>query len=76
MNMATLSRIVRDHRTGVVHLPHEQFMVLDTRENLGRTLIRIKWQAGGESMLLAEDIEQATAEVAESFAGLAQQGGC
>jgi hypothetical protein len=26
-------------------------------ENLGRTLIKIKWQAGGESAILPGDIE-------------------
>jgi len=26
-------------------------------ENLGRTLIKIKWQAGGESVLLPDDID-------------------
>jgi hypothetical protein len=26
-------------------------------ENLGRSLIKIKWQAGGESVLLSDDID-------------------
>jgi len=26
-------------------------------ENLGRSLIKIKWQAGGESVLLPDDID-------------------
>jgi len=57
MTTASLARIVRDHRTGEVHLPHEPVAVLGITENLGRTLIKIKWQAGGESILLADDIE-------------------
>lgn len=57
MTMATLSRMVRDHRTGQVHMPHEPVAVLGVMQNLGRTLIKIKWPAGGESVLFPEDIE-------------------
>jgi|HubBroStandDraft_4_1064222.scaffolds.fasta_scaffold321013_1 hypothetical protein len=57
MTSASLSRMVRDHRTGQVHMPHESVAVLGVMQNLGRTLIKIKWQAGGESVLLPEDIE-------------------
>ena len=54
---ATLLRMVRDPRTGEVHLPHEPLSIIRTMENLGRTLIKIKWQAGGESVLLPDDID-------------------
>ena len=54
---ATLLRIVRDPRTGEVHMPHEPLSIIRTMENLGRTLIKIKWQAGGESVLLPDDID-------------------
>src|SRR5258708_20761264 len=54
---ATLQRMVRDPRTGEVHLPHEPLSIIRTMENLGRTLIKIKWQAGGESVLLPDDID-------------------
>jgi hypothetical protein len=54
---ATLLRIVRDPRTGEVHVPHEPLSIIRTMENLGRTLIKIKWQAGGESVLLPDDID-------------------
>ena len=54
---ATLLRIVRDPRTGEVHLPHEPLSIIRTMENLGRTLIKIKWQAGGESVLLPDGID-------------------
>jgi hypothetical protein len=57
VNTATLSRLIRDHRTGQVHLPHEMVMVLGLSENLGRTLIKVKWPTGGESVLLPDDIE-------------------
>ena len=49
--------MVRDPRTGEVHLPHEPLSIIRTMENLGRTLIKIKWQAGGESVLFPDDID-------------------
>jgi hypothetical protein len=54
---ATLLRLVRDPRSGEVHVPHEPLSIIRTMENLGRTLIKIKWQAGGESVLLPDDID-------------------
>ena len=54
---ATLLRLVRDPRTGEVHMPHEPLSIIRTMENLGRTLIKIKRQAGGESVLLPDDID-------------------
>ena len=54
---ATLLRMVRDPRSGEVHVPHEPLSIIRTMENLGRTLIKIKWQAGGESVLLPDDID-------------------
>jgi hypothetical protein len=57
MTTASLARMVRDHRTGEVHLPHETVAVLQTMQNLGRALFKIKWETGGESMLVADDLE-------------------
>ena len=53
---ATLQRMVRDPRTGEVHMPHEPLSIVRTMENLGRALIKIRWQAGGESVLVPDDI--------------------
>ncbi|HEY2124609.1 MAG TPA: hypothetical protein VGG94_04010 [Chthoniobacterales bacterium] len=52
--------MVRDHRTGLVHPPHEPIEVLGITQNLGRTLIRIKWPTGEESLLLTDDIDRAS----------------
>jgi hypothetical protein len=41
VNTATLSRMIRDHRTGQVHLPHEVVTVLGMSENLRRDYGRI-----------------------------------
>jgi hypothetical protein len=49
--------MVRDPRTGEVHMPQEPLSIIRTMENLGRTLIKIRWQAGGESVLLPDDID-------------------
>jgi hypothetical protein len=35
---ATLQRMVRDPRTGEVHMPHEPLSIIRTMENLGRTV--------------------------------------
>lgn len=58
MTTASLGRIVRDHRTGEVHIPHETVAILAITKNLGRTLFKVKWQAGGESVLLADDLAE------------------
>jgi len=57
MTMASLARMVRDHRTGQIRLPHEEVSVLRITENLGRTLFKVRWETGGESVLLAQDLE-------------------
>lgn len=54
---ATLQRMVRDPRTGEVHVAHEALSIVRIMENLGRTLIKIRWQTGGESVLLPDDID-------------------
>ncbi len=54
---ATPQGMVRDPRTGEVHMPHKALSIIRTMENLDRTLIKIKWQAGAESVLLPDDID-------------------
>ena len=49
--------MVRDPQTGEVHMPYEPLSIIRTMENLGRTLIDIKWQAGGESVLLPDNVD-------------------
>ena len=56
MTTASLRRMVRDHRTGAVRVPHEPVAIPGVTKNLGRTLFKVKWQAGGESVLLADDL--------------------
>jgi hypothetical protein len=58
MNMATLTKWVRDPRSGQVHLPREEVTVMGVVRNLDRTLLKVRWQAGGECFLFAEELEE------------------
>jgi hypothetical protein len=58
MTTATLLKVVRDPRSGEVHLPSEQVAVLSVMRNLDRTLLRVKWQSGGDCVVFPEDLEQ------------------
>lgn len=57
MTTATLQKLVRDPRSGEVHLPHERVQVLGVMRNLDRILLRVKWQRGGDCILFPDDIE-------------------
>ncbi len=57
MTTATLQKLVRDPRSGEVHLPHERVEILHVMRNLDRTLLRVKWQRGGDCIVFPDDIE-------------------
>jgi len=57
MMTATLQKLVRDPRTGEVHLPHERVEILGVLRNLDRTLLRVKWQTGSDCIVFPDDIE-------------------
>jgi hypothetical protein len=57
MTMATLQKLVRDPRSGEVHLPHECVEILHVIRNLDRTLLRVKWKKGGDCIVFPNDIE-------------------
>jgi hypothetical protein len=59
MAMATLQKLVRDPRSSEVHLPHECVEILGIMRNLDRTLLRVKWQRGGDCIVFPDDIEDA-----------------
>jgi hypothetical protein len=44
MATATLQKLVRDPRSGEVHLPHERVQLLGVVRNLDRILLRVKWR--------------------------------
>jgi len=57
MSTATLTRMVRDPRSGEIHLPNETVAVLSVIRNLDRTLLKVRWQAGGDCVVFPDDLE-------------------
>jgi hypothetical protein len=58
MTTATLVKVVRDPRSGEVHLPNEQVAIMSVIHNLDRTLLKARWQAGGNCMVFPEDLNE------------------
>jgi hypothetical protein len=58
MNKATLVKWVRDPRSGEVHRPSEEVRVMAVICNMGRTLVKVRWQAAGGSVVFPEELAQ------------------
>ena len=58
MQTTTLVRIVRDPRSGEVHAPNERVAILAIIQNLNRTLLRARWEAGGDCVIFPEDVDE------------------
>jgi hypothetical protein len=58
MDTATLAKWVRDPRSGQVHLPSEQVTVVGVIRNLDRTLMKVRWQAGGDCVVFPEELAE------------------
>jgi hypothetical protein len=58
MQTTTLVRIVRDPRSGEVHAPNERVAILAIVQNLNRTLLRVRWEAGGECVIFPNDVDE------------------
>jgi len=58
MNTATLVKWVRDPRSGEVHLPSEEVTIIGVMRNLDRTLMKVRWQAGGDCVLFPENLAE------------------
>jgi hypothetical protein len=58
MTTATLVKVVRDPRSGEVHLPNEQVAIMSIMRNLDRTLLKVRWQAGGNCVVFPEDLDE------------------
>jgi hypothetical protein len=56
MQTATLAKIVRDPRSGEVHVPNERVAILAVMQNLNRTLLKVRWRAGGDCVIFPEDL--------------------
>jgi hypothetical protein len=58
MNTAALVKLVRDPRSGEVHLPSEEVTVIGVIRNLDRTLMKVRWQAGGDCVVFPEELAE------------------
>ena len=58
MTTASLVKVVRDPRSGEIHLPREQVAIMSVRRNLDRTLLKVRWQAGGNCVVFPEDLDE------------------
>ena len=58
MTTATLLRVVRDPRSGEVHRPNEQVAIVSILRSLDRTLLKARWQSGGDCLVFPEDLEE------------------
>ena len=58
MNTATLLKSVRDPRSGEVHRPSEQVTIMSVMHNLDRTLMKVRWQAGGDCVVFPEELAE------------------
>ncbi len=56
MNTATLVKWVRDPRSGEVHLPSEEVTIMGVMRNMDRTLMKVRWQAGGDCVVFPEEL--------------------
>ena len=60
MQTTTLVRIVRDPRSGEVHVPNERVAILAITQNLDRTLLRERWEAGDDCVIFPDDVDEKT----------------
>jgi hypothetical protein len=60
MQTATLAKIVRDPRSGEVHVPNERVAILAITQNLDRTLLKVRWEAGGDCVIFPDDVAEKT----------------
>jgi hypothetical protein len=58
VNTTTRVKWVRDSRSGEVHRPSEEVTVMAIIRNMGRTLVKVRWQAGGDCMVFPEEIAE------------------
>jgi hypothetical protein len=58
MNTATLVTSVRDPRSGEVHLPSEEVTIMSVMRNLDRTLMKVRWNAGGDCVVFPEELSE------------------
>jgi hypothetical protein len=45
-------------RSGEVHLPSEEVTIIGVIRNLDRTLMKVRWQAGGYCVVFPEELAE------------------
>ena len=63
---ATLVKIVRDPRSGEVHVPKERVAILAVIQNLNRTLLKVRWEAGGDCVIFPDDVDEKRCPLSDS----------
>ena len=63
---ATLVKIVRDPRSGEVHVPKERVAILAVIQNLNRTLLKVRWEAGGDCVVFPDDVDEKRCALSDS----------
>ena len=58
MQTATLAKIVRDPRSGEVHVPNERVAILAITQNLDRILLKVRWEGGGDCVIFPDDVDE------------------
>lgn len=58
MQTVTLAKIVRDPRSGEIHVPNERVAILAVTQNFNRTLLKLRWRAGGDCVIFPEDLNK------------------
>ncbi len=58
MNKAPLVKWVRDPRSEEIHLPNEEVTIVSVIRNLDRTLMKVRWQAGGDCAVFPEELAE------------------
>jgi len=54
---AILAKWVRDPRSGELHHRSEEVTIMSVTRNLDRTLLKVRWQGGGECVVFPEEVE-------------------
>jgi hypothetical protein len=58
VNTTTLVKWVRDPRSGEVHRPNEEVTIMSVFHNLDRTLLKVRWHAGGDCLVFPEELKK------------------
>lgn len=58
MSTATLGRMVRDPRSGQIHLPNERVQIVAVMRNVDRILLKVRWHAGGYCVVFPDELNE------------------